>query len=51
MAHNYAVYKNGKIIKTGFKEIRDERTEEEFILKMQKKYMTKDSDVVDVWFR
>ena len=48
---NYAVYKNGKVIKTGFKEIRNDQEEEIFVLKMRQRYTTSDTDQVDVWFR
>ena len=51
MASNYAIYKNGKVIKTGFKQFSSERDEETFVLKMQQRYMTNDNDCIDVWFK
>ena len=48
---NYAVYKNGKIVKAGTREFRDRADEKSFIRKMTEKYTTKASDLVDVWLR
>ena len=46
-----AVSKNGRIIKTGMVELKDDRAEETFALKMIQKYTANDMDAVDVWFR
>lgn len=48
---NYAVYKNGKIIKAGTRTFRNRDAEESFTRKMKEKYTTKAGDLVDVWYR
>ena len=48
---SYAVSKNGRIVKTGLVELKDDRAEETFVLKMIQKYTANDMDAVDVWFR
>ena len=50
---HYAIYRNGKVIKTGHLEkgFSDVFAEEAFVLKMRQKYMRNDDDCVDVWFR
>lgn len=48
---NYAVYKNGKIVKAGTKTFRNSAAEKAFTQKMREKFTTKASDLVDVWYR
>lgn len=48
---HYAIYKNGRIIKTGQVTIKDDVAEETFELKMIQKYTTNEQDLVEVWWR
>lgn len=47
----YAITRNGRVIKTGTKEFKNDIEEETFVLKMIQRYTRDDNDAVDVLFR
>lgn len=51
MSYFYRIYRNGKLIRSGYRFLKDDRALETFLLKMEQRFRIQEEDEVKIEYR